>query len=245
MLAEFLLALKGIIEGQSVARKIESEDARKQRFVINGSVHEFPREPQDVDWRVETIDDLVPFIMNNESSVTFVDENSVVVLLDGCDGHERVRMPLAPTNRWHKMVSLSMEPFRGSPAQAIKMLRFDLSGSGNDALINALRNVDFERSDKASSVVKHGDETFGRKIEAKVQQVDKIPEEFIVTVPMFTNHPFMAAVRCGVHIDASNGLVEFHVLADELDRAQHRAINDVHKDLVGLCSNRAIYRGQP
>ena len=96
-------------------------------------------------------------------------------------------------------------------------------------MLAALRQVNFHRKSDGQVSMHHGQESLGRSVEDAVQGASEIPEEFTVSVEMYSN-PGVAQlsrvdVRIGVYLDVSNQKVELRVLGDEFALAD-QAVQD-------------------
>lgn len=198
-----------------------------------------------------TIDDVVrcaqDLVMAPDPEV-FVSNEAVVVVLNRQNRHERMTVPLYYTERWTRLAGLANTRESLTTAQAIRMLRFELPGTGTERVIQALRRIDFSRTGSGHATVEHGKETLGSAVEAAVQQADNIPETFVVTTPIWSNEGFIeqAEITCGVYLDLVAQKVEIGVLADELSRERNVAIESI-KDRLEEKLNDAVpvFSGRP
>lgn len=178
----------------------------------------------------------------------FHDETGVRVLLNREDRRSTVSMPLAKTQRFARLEALtSGQDFdvRG----AVKLLRFDLHGTGVDKVIGAIRRIDFTRRSEGAASADHGRESLGRSVEAAVQQADQVPEEFTVQTSVYANPGVRelskVSVRCGVYLDVQNESIEIRVLADEIEAAVNAAQGAIGEALREQLGEVPVFYGAP
>lgn len=173
--------------------------------------------------------------------------SAIVVLLDREKRRELVTMPLTHSSRWQTLVSLSKGQQGMTTADAVKLIRFELHGAGADALCAALRKVDFTRTGNGARTVEHGRESLGTSVEAAVQGVSEIPQEFTAQVPVWGNQGLrviQARVRCGVYLDVNNQSVQIKPLADEISNALEAAQGELHALLATAVDPIPVLQGE-
>jgi len=115
-------------------------------------------------------------------------------------------------------------------------------------VITALRQIDFTRTSAGKSHVEHGKESLGRSVEAAVQQADKVPEDFVVRVPVYTNPgagAFLVEVRVMLYLDLEGQQVVLQTMPDELEKAHQVAQARLHEALVANCpKGTPVFYGQ-
>lgn len=179
----------------------------------------------------------------------YYDGGRVVALLDRSTRVERVTLELARSERWQTLQNLRSHPRTLSPAEAVRLLRFDLHGTGVDALVSELGRVDFNRSSNGSHTAEHGRESLGKSVEASVQQADRVPESFAVDVAPFTNpglRSLRGSVKVGVYVDTGAEGFEIRPLADELELLEANVMAGL-RDLLGaeLDGSCPLFHGAP
>jgi len=176
------------------------------------------------------------------------DHGEIVVVLDRNDRRDHVTAPLIETDRLTTLQSLA-DGKRFTVRDAVKLLRFDLHGTGVDSVISAIRKIDFTRKSDGGASVDHGRETLGRSVEAAVQQADSIPEEFRVTTPVYSNPGLKdlstVTVRCGVYLDMQGECIEIRVLADEIQGAICAAQTAIGDALCAALPGVPVFGGRP
>lgn len=229
MLAELVKTLVALGKDNAEAKIVPVPGCTREAYLVHGGELTPIKLPAPLrKFRVESLVDLCAMVHDDsvvdpgDCAQIFHDDGAVCLVIDVDDRREIVTLPLRKSERFKTLEAMVASPWVGTPAQTVQLLRFKLQGVGCDALIAALRKVDFARTNKTSADVTHGRETLGRSVEAAVQSVDTIPETFAVDVPVFTNNGLrdqVFRVRCGIHIDPHEGTIRIAPLADEIANA--------------------------
>lgn len=229
MLAELVKTLVALGKDNAEAKIVPVPGDARGGYLVHGGQCNYETFPAPLrKFRVESLVDLCAMagdgsvVCGEDRPQIFHDDGAVCLVIHAYDRREIVTLPLRKSERFRTLEGMAGTPWSGTPAQTVQLLRFKLQGVGCDALIAALRKVDFARTNKTSADVTHGRETLGRSVEAAVQSVDTIPETFAVDVPVFTNNGLrdqVFRVRCGIHIDPHEGTIRIAPLADEIANA--------------------------
>ncbi|MCP3916163.1 MAG: hypothetical protein GY711_11455 [bacterium] len=251
MLAEFLQQLEGLARRANGAEAFKIQDLPEKVMVRKGteySIEDVP--PARRDHEVHGLSDIVAAVQDEAMAADpeVYHGRSVKLLLDRGDRRDVVTMPLEVTSRFKRLLAL-VDGESLSVRDAVKLLRFDLHGTGVDQVISAIRRVDFSRTGAGAQSAAHGSESLGRSIEAKVQDADKIPEEFRVQTSVYSNPGVKdlsrVDVRCGVYLDVERECIEIRVLADELENAVNAAQLAIGNALRELLPEVPVFHGAP
>lgn len=159
----------------------------------------------------------------------FVSGTGVGVWCNRTQRTDRVGLNFTTSARFQLLTNLQ-SPRAFQPKDAVKMLRLELHGGRHQSVIDALSNIDFQRTNAGKSNVAHGRETLGRSVEAVIQQADKVPQLFTIETPLWSTQGFNGygtSIAIGVHLDPEQGTVELRVLSDEIMRATNECVNAV------------------
>jgi hypothetical protein len=105
--------------------------------------------------------------------------------------------------------------------QFVRMLRHDLIGCVEPAVLQAFRSVDFQKIVTAKRNIQHERQSLDADLVASVQG-EKKPEEFLVTFPMLASReldPFRAGVKITVDMDAERSKFVLQAVPGQLDLA--------------------------
>lgn len=253
MLANMIAAICGL---QSKADQIQIVVDEKLRtvFIRQGDKYtdeEFP--PEDRGGVLQGFRSFLDAILDPEiceKPEVYHNDDAMVVLCDRDDRSQRITMPLTKSDQFLAILKLSYGDLSFTPAQLVKYLRFDMSeGDGVEAMIKAVRRIDFTRQSVGNSSVEHGRESLGKSVEASVQQADNIPESLAFEVPVYSNSGLLNLTRVriemGVHIDLELQKLSIRPLAGQIDRARvtaHAAIaNEFRKEAPKV----PVFHGRP
>lgn len=177
----------------------------------------------------------------------YVNETSVVVLLDGRDRRERITLPLFTSDKWDLLQEIEDEVGRSyTVPNLVKFFRFSLRPPAD--VLAAVRVVDFQRAMHDGANVAHGNEAMSKRVEAKVMQADKVPESFNVPVSVFRTAGCMHddTVEVGVYVNVHGSTIDLHVSGDDMEAARDRALSEIAtriRDRVGDAGR--VYLGSP
>lgn len=199
---------------------------------------------------VHSVDDLLRLLGDKAIAVepeVFCDDVEVAVLLDRRSRIATARMELLPTQRWDMISGLAAKPWRGTPRDLVRMLRFDLHGTDIGHVIQALSRLDFVRANTARSQVAHGKESLGGSVEAEAQGIEKVPETFVLSVPIWSTPGCNqnVTVTMGIYLDVQAQVVELRTLADEVSRATNAALFALADTLREKKPDLPIFVGTP
>lgn len=251
MLAEFLREVVGL--GRSTV-KVEfhrDEELPGVVFVQHGDrLERLDAPPPERCARLIGMDDLVAALKDSAiapNPEVYVGPHAVIALLDREDRRQRIAVELTDSQRWRTVVELQ-KPTTMQPKAAVKMLRFDLHGGNVAHIIQQLSRIDFVRTSTGKSHVEHGRESLGRSVEAAVQQADKVDDQFLLAVPVWSTpgfSRFTVQVQFGIYLDLEAQAVELRVLADEVERARSLALAAAHAELQARLANVPVFLGAP
>ena len=247
MLAELLGAVANLVrKGDAAELKTDPAFPRKAWLVQAGTATELEVPPRDRRYAVEDIETVVGLVEAGGALFHTIDEVNLVFDLQ--DRRELATMRLHFAERFATVSSMARQPWRCSPQEAIKKLRFELHAANVDHVVAALRRIDFQRSSSGSSHIEHGKESLGRAVEAKVQQADAIPESFAVRVPVYSNRDLRSIqvdIQCGIYLDLAEQLVEIRVMPDEISKAIEVAQAEVGAMLAKAAGDAVpVYHGR-
>jgi hypothetical protein len=183
--------------------------------------------------------DVAAMANDHENSVVYVNSGTITVVLDGDDRRETATMKLDGSPTYLALNYLASGDQVWQPKDLVRFLRFKLRGIGTDT-INAFRKIDFTLIETGKTEEQHGRHTLGRSIEAQVQGADKIPEDFDINLPIYSNiglDTFIETVKLGVLIDTHSNPkgVVLKPLAGELEdailRTQKRIIEWLDREM--------------
>lgn len=253
MLRDLLNGIAGLAVAAQAPTVLRDDETPDRFWISRGNELELvtippPRRAHEL----AGLDDLLRAVLDpaigKAPEVYFTGER-VVALLNRDERVETVSLELRRSARWHTLSDLAQKPRTLAPSQAVRLLRFELHGTGVDSLVTELGRVDFARKADGAHSIAHGRESLGKAVEASVQQIDRIPESFSVEVaPIVTPglRSFRGSVRCGVYVDlAAEGFV-IQPLADELETLEVALLEHTREALRdSLGSDFPLFAGTP
>lgn len=253
MLADFVNKLTELAKKSSAAEVVQIPGDARRVLLRTGEKFQFEDVPApDRKIALRGLDDIVELCQDKAIAPApeiYHSSDAIRVVLNREDRREVAVMQLTKSERFESMVGLrSGRSF--NVKDAIRFLRVDLhsTGQGVGELIAGLRRVDFSRQSGTQRTTEHGRETLGRQVESAIQQTDRVPEDFKVSVPVFTNpglKGITCTMRCAVDIDLDNEKIVISTLADEVQGALDGAQKDIHDALVKALPEVPVLNGTP
>lgn len=253
MLAEALKYLEALMTRASATQLIRVPGRHTEAWMRTGSEVTLlqlddPLRSHEISSFSDILDAATKFKAGECTPSIYFNETQVVVYVGEDDMREKLTCSLKYTQRFVTLINMNGAGASGSPSDIIKLVRFQLNGIGFDELAASLRKVDFTRKSTGASDVAHGRESYGRSVEAEVQGTSNIPEVVDVDVPVYENdglRGLRAKVRCGIFIDANQGVVTLRPLADEIRNGQMNVLADVRQMIENACPGIPCYEGTP
>lgn len=252
MIAEAIKAIAGLVSSAERMQVMKVEDLPRKVFIRKGGeLIERDVPAPERNHTVTGLDDLLRMLDTSGGIATqpevYVGAGKVEAFLDSSTRVDRVTLPLPRTHRVTALMHLTKEPSLTIP-DAIRLLRFELYGEHSAALIGALRKVDFQRKSAGIRSTEHGRESLGRSVEASVQGVEQIPEEFRVRLPVFNVQGLRSIeidVAVRIHIQPEQERLHFIPLKDELESALGGALDQVRLLIEKDLPDGVVFLGTP
>jgi hypothetical protein len=250
MLAEFVGALGAQIKAAQAPTFHVHPSFPAQVFqCVGGEVKPLDVPPVRRAHTIKGLGDLVALLKDAEIAPApdvYHSDGCVTVLLDRASRHATARMPLERTGRFAMLAGLAVKPVSLDSKGALKFLRQTIGDAAPQAVLAALRRIDFTRTSTGKAHVDHGKESLGRSVEAAVQQADQVPESFKVRVPVYGNpglRGVQADITVGVYLNLDDEVIEFFVLPDDVESAIQQAQAALQEALAA--SGAPVFYGAP
>lgn len=178
---------------------------------------------------------------------------SVTAVLDDGDGDRRkhrATLPLIFSEQWKKLLAWQAHRPAMTQKQIIQALRIDLNGCARGDDIKVFRDLVMMVNKDGNAKVEHGKESFGKKVLAEVSGVTSIPDEIVLTIPVYTNPGLdgLADIRCAMEIDPVEGLFWIIPLATSMTWALQERQTMIREQLDAAFKDIEsvfIYEGMP
>jgi hypothetical protein len=250
MLAEFVSKLEQLFRQSQGADLLALQpDPRRHLFTIGGVLQEREIPPPLRTPNMIALEDLIHMLEDSSAAPSpevYHNEGFIAAHLDRLDRRERVQLKLERTERFTTLAALHLG-LKLSSKDAVKFLRFRMPDAPPQVL-DALRKIDFTRSSAGRTHVEHGKESLGRSVEAAVQQADRVPDRFIVRVPVYSNpgvRGFWAEIEVGLYLDLDDEVIELRTSSDDIETALQQAQGRIHELLLGALPGVPVYYGFP
>ena len=235
MLKEALEFLTGLGAKAQGVRVIEVKGVPDLLYVDkgDGEVEELHTPLPPRSHVVHRLDDLIAAataLTNEEHSTLWINSDKVVLMLDDSGRRQNtVRLPLADSGQMTALLACATASL--SQAAFIRLLKFDWKGQWRASadLLTACAQIDWSETRTASGVSTRSKESLGRSIEAAVSNVDKIPDEVILTIPVYNTDGARQPedILCSLEPDLQNQKFLFRAFPGEVDRARERVLLEI------------------
>jgi hypothetical protein len=247
--AEAIREIERLVVAANSSEILDVKGERKGVYFIVGPKGDAVKHVADPSWhseQLETPRELLKFIASNKTdkSAVFIADEEVIFVSSLADRRDVAFCKLieAEPYKWLKASSGN----RLSQSDFIRVLRItfrECLGVDN-GLIPLLRKLNFAASDGAAAEIQHGRESVARSINASIMGVNAIPEELVLRVPVFENHPFIAPVNCAIEIFPDERMFKLTPFPLQVRKAMQAALDDVENGLEGD-ELPPVYRGKP
>lgn len=250
MLKEALEWIGKNAEGVSTANLLSVPgDGRKVYVDQNGTLTPLDVTPACRGHKVDSVEDLIAAALRwNSKPVVWINGDAVVLLTDDDDRRDRVTLPLVKSHQFARLIQLAAKPELSQP-DLIRLLRIDLPGAGARAVLLAtVRNIKWRTAAAGNANIQHGNESMGKSIEAEVTGAGAIPEQVLVTGPVYRNHgerDQSFGVLCDLEIVPADQVFRFKPLPDEIERVTEAALEGIRERLFKELGDFAIFYGTP
>lgn len=178
-------------------------------------------------------------------SAIYLSDSEVVFIYDQPDRRDRATCTL----EWAEPF-LTLQTFdAAAPSEnmlthdaMIRLLRIIFRGCFPKEILDTLRSVKFTSGSEASATVKNsGGESMGSAIRQATAGQKDLPEEIILHVPVYANHPFQVDVWCALEVFSSTQRFRLTPYPGEVEKATALALDDIAG--VFDAEGPPVYRG--
>lgn len=250
MLKEALDYLSESFKKAHGARKLDLPgDGRKVYVDQGGTLTPLDVAPGLRSHRVDSVDDMIAAAQKwNVAPVLWINGDSVVLVTDDADRRDKITLPLVKSNQFAKLIELAKDPELDQP-ELIRLLRIDLPGAaGRAELLATVRNIKWRTASAGNANIQHGNESMGKTIEAEVSGAGNIPEQVLVSGPVYRNHGEREAafgVLCDLEIVTADQVFRFKPLPDEIEKVTDAALAGIRDRLVDGLGKVDVFYGTP
>jgi len=242
-------------EGKKIAIVPGIDDPRKVYVDEGGQLKHVEIPPPPRNHTVGSLQDLIEYAsrladdkvgLDMATPVIWHNGNRVCLVIDDRDRRDVVTFPLTTSVEFDAIEAAPHKPL--TQPQLIRLLRFKLGADA--ALIDKFRRLDWRHSTEGRVEVRHGKESLGKEILAKVEGVDELPEEIVVEIPLYEQQGEREEyeIRLGIEIDTVNQQFGVAAMPGALRAAVDSHQDTIHSRLVRDLHTKKdipIYYGSP
>lgn len=179
-----------------------------------------------------------------KSSIVFYDENGLTFFFDESDRRERARCQLTFSEQFRWLFGNSSARFQ--QRDFLNVLRITFHGcrpEGSD-IVRTLRDLKWSNHSETGGSLQHGQESLGSHIEARVTTQSNIPEEILLTIPIWQEFGVTHPVLCAIDISVADRTFRLVPFPQQLEMAVESGL-DAIAELLNHSSIPKVYRGRP
>ena len=189
----------------------------------------------------------------NASASIWYSRSSVVALLDDTDRRDTVRISMQASEEIITLRNLESTPVEMSQAEILRLLRTTFHGAVPEELklVALLRNVKFKLVKDDEVDLQKGKSSIGSKLASEAQFTSAIPENVVLSVPVFTNGfaRWRVPVECCLEVLDIEQKFQLFPLPGEVEKATCEAEANICRDIRSLLGDSEtptpVYYGEP
>lgn len=200
--------------------------------------------------KVQSLNGLIAASGRWKAATVWHEGTSIVALHDDERRQDSTSFLLQYAKTFQTIQSLDGEnPAFVTQKQMVRLLTHDLADALEPTLglLNAIRQLSFQRKSDGGSTIEHGKESLGREVEDEVQGRTDIPERFVLLSPVFllANSPVLP-IRMGLEINVETCQLAIRPLPDEIVKAERETHDWIHTELVAAVADETeVFYGSP
>ncbi len=225
-------------------------DGRKVYIDQGGKMETIDVAPALRKHTVHSVADLIEAAKRwNAKPTIWVSDKAIVLVTDDSDRRDSVTLPLTKSAGFLRLEALENSPVLDQLGM-LRTLRIDLKGTAGRAdLLTSIRSLKWRQSASGHVDVQQGKESLGKVIENEVTGAGAIPEEVMVSVPVYSNpgeSKKSYPVLCDLEVIAADQEFRFRPVADELRNTLTLAQSEIVGEIgAALPSDVAVFFGTP
>jgi hypothetical protein len=225
-------------------------DERTKILACGGKTERIAMEPNRAH-RLEVLSDLIAAakyenVEGDGAPVIFYSLSAVVLLPDRTNYRDRYVMLLRQSPEYAMLRALSEELTWFDQRGFIRLLAHELQV--DKTRIMCWRKLDWRSGVVTVGEVAHGKDRLGREIAAQVTATSDLPEEIVLSIPIFDNSHLRNehTIICDVEIDAQQQKLALMPRRSDLNAAVNCQLAMIGAELrAGIETSMPIYQGVP
>lgn len=245
MLREALELIQDTATKAAGPKDLPSASNHAMRVLLpDGKIDEVSADPPKRNHTVYDIDSLA--IYGSDAVLWHSDTEVVAVLDDEKYRDNRVTLPLPVHPKFAAIERQTGNSF--TQKGLIDFLRLNIKQEIEEAhpgFISTLREIRIQQSVAGDSSIKHGRESMGKTIDNAVTGADALPDEFVLSLPLWLHLSVIVQLHCVFDIDVTTATFSFRPKPGELEKARATAQQWLHGQLETACESATILFGKP
>jgi len=222
-------------------------DARKAYYQVGDRIETIDVPPEPRGHEVGTLDDLIRYAKRSDTDhepVIWHSAGLVELVLDDADRRDMVTLPLSYSSPFVRITGLARQSKPMPQAELIRLLRVDLNVA--PLAIAPWRRLNWSQNKTAIGQVDHGTDRLGNDIQSKVTGTADLPDELVVSVPVYRNPGLRMEqpIRLAIELNTMEETIRVTPLPMEIELAADAVQQHIRERLVaGLGEDFPIFMG--
>jgi hypothetical protein len=190
--------------------------------------------------KLETPAQLIRFIesmksdrkVSPQAGAVYISDSQIIYVYDFEDRRNVAICPLQKSEPW-EWLEADQPPMNQRDMIRALRITFDGALDGGSSLISVMRNVRWTNDGNVEANLQRGKEALGRQISNAVAGVENFPDEFTVSVPVFSNFAFDVRVRVALEIMPLEQRFEVIPFPNQLEKALGKTFDLLVSQIAG------------
>lgn len=248
--SEAIESIAELVKRSAKTEVLTVDGERPGTYFLVGPDGRAEKNVADPAWHSETLDtpaELARFAddlnLSGSGGITYLSPGRIVVVYDRHDRRSKATCDLVKSPQLQFLEAIQGKFL--SQADMVRALRINFRGClPGDGILSLVRELKFKVGAEAEGSIQHARQSLGRSLIAEVKGADSIPEEIVLTLPIFENHRFATQVFCAVEVFAQEERFKLTPYPSELRDAMDRALADIAETMTGE-KMPPVYLGKP
>lgn len=246
-------ALQHLIELGQKAAEVERLALPGGQVLIKmpgGEYMERADDPTPVFDKLETVDDLASWLRDNGDMgnlpTVFVGESIIEAALYRTEARRAV-VELKHSAAFKCLEMWCKAEAGFAQARVVRLLRGELAGCYNPAILAVFRRLDFTRRKQAGGELSHNKESLGRSVEAMAQSSSgEIPETILFDVPLYTlPEAGKVPISVAVQVNSETETIAIYPEGDTIERAERETRERLRSVIASRVEEYvSVYKGK-
>lgn len=187
------------------------------------------------------------FAALNSNGAVWYDHEGIEFLVDDANRRDTVTLAFSKSEPFAKLADLGSKRAAMTQKDLVRMLAFTFRGCVSADFVRSVRSVKWSSSSEGQSTVDRGKASLGKQISSKIEGIVDLPDEVVVTVPVYKDGAFLFthAVSCFFEADPDTQTFVLYPYPGQIEAAIDAAEEALFDLLTGsvLPKDYKVFKG--